>query len=579
MAEVLPELGTAANGFMQNIGGVVNFAPLQSFLTALSAVSNLPNAGGFWQSIAGDPYEGLKTMLGALPSLALSVVSFFAILGDIKDFSPITNLLTAISAVSNLPSAGGFWQSIAGDPYEGLKLMMGYLPTLAASVLSFFTILGDIRDFSPITNLLTAVSTVSNLPSAGGFWQSITGDPYEGLKLMFGYLPTMAASVLAFYSIIGDRTDFSAITAVMKAISDVDQLQSAGGVKQFFTGDPYAALQNMIDLLPKIALSVSSFYSSLNGIDDFSKITALFTTLGGLKDLIGKEGGLFDSIGELFSGSEESALIQLGYSLQTFGTLTKDFFAQINTFNAEAFGAIFDSLASLEEKVASLKNTLATDFEEMVKTVTEQAKNIEVVLSSTDLFSAGSTMMTSWLNGITSKRTAIYNTVSAIARDVGRKINNAMNSINAKTRGYARGTGGHPGGNAIVNDGRGAELVQMPSGLSFVASGRNVLLPNAPEGMKVLDAQKTAWLFGRQTPTFNYSGGTGSAELSHYTPSGSITSRSTSETNTYAPVFNLTINGTEDARGLERKVKRWIREAMDDTFNSMARRSPRLQEV
>ena len=74
---------------------------------------------------------------------------------------------------------------------------------------------------------------------------------------------------------------------------------------------------------------------------------------------------------------------------------------------------------------------------------------------------------------------------------------------------YARGTNGHRGGNAIVNDGRGAELVQMPNGQTFIPKGRNVLLPNAPKGMKVLDAQRTARLMGKTSPTFNYEEGTG----------------------------------------------------------------------
>ena len=74
---------------------------------------------------------------------------------------------------------------------------------------------------------------------------------------------------------------------------------------------------------------------------------------------------------------------------------------------------------------------------------------------------------------------------------------------------YARGTDGHPGGNAIVNDGRGAELVQMPNGATFIPKGRNVGIPNAPKGMKVLDAQRTAQVMGRSTPTFNYEEGTG----------------------------------------------------------------------
>ncbi len=37
---------------------------------------------------------------------------------------------------------------------------------------------------------------------------------------------------------------------------------------------------------------------------------------------------------------------------------------------------------------------------------------------------------------------------------------------------YAKGTDGHKGGHAIVNDGAGAELIQMPDGRMFLPQGK-----------------------------------------------------------------------------------------------------------
>lgn len=81
---------------------------------------------------------------------------------------------------------------------------------------------------------------------------------------------------------------------------------------------------------------------------------------------------------------------------------------------------------------------------------------------------------------------------------------------------YAKGTKGHKGGNALVNDGRGAELVQMPNGKTFIPQGRNVFIPNAPKGMKVLPADQTAALMGRKKPTFKYADGTGDIDIWSY---------------------------------------------------------------
>ena len=111
--------------------------------------------------------------------------------------------------------------------------------------------------------------------------------------------------------------------------------------------------------------------------------------------------------------------------------------------------------------------------------------------------------------------------VSAIAKPVNKLIGGAnwvLKKLGSEKRvaewkPYAKGTDGHPGGNALVNDGRGAELVQMPNGNTFIPRGRNVFLPNAPRGMKVLPAEQTAHLLGRKSPTFNYAEGTGDFDI------------------------------------------------------------------
>ena len=114
--------------------------------------------------------------------------------------------------------------------------------------------------------------------------------------------------------------------------------------------------------------------------------------------------------------------------------------------------------------------------------------------------------------------------VKGVAKPVNKLIGGAnwvLEKLGSETRiaewqPYAKGTKGHPGGNAIVNDGRGAELVQFPNGQTFIPKGRNVAIPNAPKGMKVLDAQRTAKVMGRSSPTFNYGGSTGNVNVSNH---------------------------------------------------------------
>lgn len=64
-----------------------------------------------------------------------------------------------------------------------------------------------------------------------------------------------------------------------------------------------------------------------------------------------------------------------------------------------------------------------------------------------------------------------------------------------------------------------------------------------------------------------------------YTPSATSYSKtSNSETNYFNPQFSLTVASSGD-RDTERKVKQWVKEAIQDTIDSMNRRSGRLTEV
>ena len=61
--------------------------------------------------------------------------------------------------------------------------------------------------------------------------------------------------------------------------------------------------------------------------------------------------------------------------------------------------------------------------------------------------------------------------------------------------------------------------------------------------------------------------------------STTISKSNNTENNTYAPVFNLTVSGNNDDRTMERKVKRWIKESMDEVFSSLDCKNRRLREV
>src|SRR5699024_10303620 len=63
---------------------------------------------------------------------------------------------------------------------------------------------------------------------------------------------------------------------------------------------------------------------------------------------------------------------------------------------------------------------------------------------------------------------------------------------------YAHGTDGHPGGPALLGDGKGSnagrEFVGLPSGESFLSADKTTLYPDLPKGTQVLSAKMTKQL-------------------------------------------------------------------------------------
>lgn len=69
---------------------------------------------------------------------------------------------------------------------------------------------------------------------------------------------------------------------------------------------------------------------------------------------------------------------------------------------------------------------------------------------------------------------------------------------------------------------------------------------------------------------------------SRYSPETSQSVNNTSssnQVNNWNPSFNLTLNGASASDSNERKVKRWVKESIKESVESMGRTNPRLQEV
>lgn len=126
-------------------------------------------------------------------------------------------------------------------------------------------------------------------------------------------------------------------------------------------------------------------------------------------------------------------------------------------------------------------------------------------------YNAGTFLLQSLINGMNSLGNSLSTTMNNVANTMvggmGKGVNGVISGVNyvlkevesSKNIGnwpipqYAKGTDGHPGGLAMINDQKGLvheEYVQMPDGRGFIAKGRDLLV-NLPKGAQVLNASLT----------------------------------------------------------------------------------------
>ena len=69
-------------------------------------------------------------------------------------------------------------------------------------------------------------------------------------------------------------------------------------------------------------------------------------------------------------------------------------------------------------------------------------------------------------------------------------------------------------------------------------------------------------------------------ELGSYTPSNSSTTNNTSNNvSNYNPQFTLNLYGASATDSNKRKIKKWVKESINEAFESMGRIDPELSEV
>ncbi len=498
----------AAFGALAKIPGFNEF--ITSGGEALANIFNI--LGKCVGSIIGGLGEGLTNSLpkiGAnLSMFALSLQPLFTTFGG-ADMSGIGTFFKSL---------GAFIAVIAGEKI--LSFFTGgtnfaelgtELNTFAKNAKGFFTEVAAFPEngFANATRLFDCLAGMKSLPKEGGVvgWFS-GGINYENIAN--GLHQLSGAKVTGFFNAVGElaQTGFDNATKLFECLADLKSLPKDGGVVGWFSGSvDYSKIAAGLGHLS--GQGVANFFSMVSKLDQkaFDNTTALFKSLSNMGELP-KEGGWWDKL----TGDETTTLSNLAKELSNFSSKAETFFSQVNGLNLGNLNGLWESLKNSEDVSANTLKAVSDD----IAAIVEKVKQLPVQMGD-GIRNAGNSLKDSLVYIWQEAAKAIASPVNKIiegANWILKQFNS--DSVIAAWTPYAKGTDGHKGGNALVNDGRGAELVQMPNGNAFIPQGRNVFMPNAPKGMKVLPAEQTAALLGKRNPAYRYAKGTGDIDIWSY---------------------------------------------------------------
>ena len=442
--------------------------------------------------------ENIKPLFSAIQGVDMAALGAF-----------FTSLVGLLGIVTGNEIIEGIKSFFGGGEESALEKLGKQLSNFATNAEEFFTKVATFpaTGFENAKLLFQSLADIGNVPKSGGIKQWFGGETdfdllAAGLKVLSG------EEVTGFYSTVANVpvAGFESAKLLFQSLADIGNIPKTGGVKQWFGGE--TDYNTLADGLKKLSSDdVIGFFTKVSSIPKagFNNAKALFKSLAEIADLP-KTGG----IAQWFSG--ETNLADLGADLKQFGEDTADFFEKVNNLNLKNLNGLWDSLKRPEEITTDVLKAVSDNIEEIVDKVTELPKQM-----ADGIESSGESLKESLVSIWVEAAKAMADPVNKIVEGANHILKEFdSDKVIATWTPYANGTNGHKGGNALVNDGRGAELVQMPNGKTFIPQGKNVFIPNAPKGMKVLPAEQTAGLMGKKSPTFHYANGTGDLDIWSY---------------------------------------------------------------
>lgn len=308
-------------------------------------------------------------------------------------------------------------------------------------------------------------------------------------------------------------------------------------IVQFIVGI-MQALPQLLGMIPQIFFA---FIEGLMAVDWLQVGTDVLKAIGdGILNGVKTIGSsIWNGVKGIFGGGDNKAEAQTS-GVETMNSYTTGLTSGTSGITAATTavdtslvtGLTTDLTVPGMESMQTFNTSLAEGGVTSADTATGTAEGIKSTFDNLDLTSSGKNVMNGLISGMEAMRSAVLAKAQSIANAVATTINKALD----------------------INSPSGVAEWQMEMYGKGLVNGAD----NSLASVRAASGRLSGAMY---TPRERVSGGS-----------------SSSETNNYSPQFTLNLSGTVD-RTTERTVKKWIREALQDTFDGMGRTNPRLTEV
>ena len=425
----LSSMTTNLSSFFTDVEAIPDgaFEKATALFKCLAGIESMPKEGGVVGWFMGE--VDYRKMADGLTNLG-GAFGFFTDVNKIPEeaFSKASALFECLAGVKALPNDGGVVGWFMGE-IDYSKIANGIKQLGSAEMIAAITAISAIpaEGFTALTTMFETLAGVKALPKEGGVVGWFTGDNTTGLTNVSNNLPGVATSIAAFFTNLGGITDFTPITALFDALAGIKTMPKEGGIADWFTGDNTTALTNISSKLPGVATDIAAFFTNLGGRTDFTPIKSLFDTLSNIKIDSDVVDDGFLGLGESKMEEMGKGLNAFASSASTFfNTINTLNVENLRTFFnfIETAGQLPTALSSLDTTLAGTLSTIYTTVDtkmgEIKQSIADHMGEALTTLQSleTGFNTSGAAAVQGLINGMNSMLPSLITTARSMAAAV-----------------------------------------------------------------------------------------------------------------------------------------------------------------